>query len=102
MLPPNGPEQVQMMPTLSGVPVACAPEVADGAELGLAGLVLAVVLLLDEFLLLDEHAATARQMVKTPRPRNSFRRGITFSTLLPLNDESCQSHPRHRATTTFG
>ena len=70
-MPPNGPEQVQMMPTLIGVPVACAPELG-GAVLGLAvlaGLVLAVVVLLDELLLLDEHAATARQMVRTPRPR---------------------------------
>jgi hypothetical protein len=87
MLPPNGPEQVQMMPTLIGVPVACAPEVGGAvlglAELGLAGLVLAVVLLLDDFLLL-EHAATATQMVRTPRPRKSFRREITCLTLLPL------------------
>jgi hypothetical protein len=76
-----------MMPILIGAPVACAPEVGGAelglAELGLAALVVAVVLLL-ELLLLDEHAATARQMVRTPRPRKRFRRESTCLTLLPL------------------
>ncbi len=57
MSAPNGPEQVQTKPTLSGAPVACAPVGALDAELLDWLLVGLLEVGLDADLLLELHAA---------------------------------------------
>jgi hypothetical protein len=79
MLAPNGPEQLQTMPTLIGAPVAAAdddPLVEPVVDPLLDPLVVppvdpAVVLLVED-LLLDEQAPTSRATVTAAAPYESF------------------------------
>jgi hypothetical protein len=84
MVAPKGPEQLHMMPTLIGAPVAWAlPAGADDALLldwlpvdWLLVDWLAVVGLLEVFLLLDEHAAAVSASVNAATPHRPLRSEI--------------------------
>jgi hypothetical protein len=70
MSAPKGPEQLHTRPTLIGAPlVEVEPDaLPDG---------LLVDEVLEEDLLLDEHAATAATIASAPRPHKTLRLGIT-------------------------